>query len=282
MRVLTFDVEDWFHVLDNPSTDTPDAWPRLPSRVERNTERILDALGVRGVHATFFVLGWVAEHHPAIVRRIAAEGHEIGTHSYAHLPVREERRHDFEPDLRRSVQLLEDLAGRPVTCYRAPGATLSLRHGWAFEALLAAGIQVDCSILRAPLDGPSMIASPAGWLRELPLGGERPFGVRVRCSSAGYFRASPYALVQRELRRRGYVMSYFHPRDFDPGQPAVEGLSLPRHLKARIGLRSAFDRFGRLLDEFDFVSVGEAVERVDWRSVPVVLPAGLPATAPAW
>jgi N-acetylglucosaminyldiphosphoundecaprenol N-acetyl-beta-D-mannosaminyltransferase len=201
MRILTFDVEDWFHVLHHPVAEMPAAWPRLPSRVERNTHRILDALGVRGVRATFFVLGWVAEHHPAIVRRIAAEGHEIGTHSYAHLPVREERRHDFEPDLRRSVQLLEDLAGRPVTCYRAPGATLSLDHAWAFEALLAAGIQVDCSMLRAPLHGPGMIASPAGWLRELPLGGERPFGVRVRCSSAGYLLLPPARLRPRAAGR---------------------------------------------------------------------------------
>jgi polysaccharide deacetylase family protein (PEP-CTERM system associated) len=280
MRVLTFDVEDWFHVLDNDVTASPSAWPRLESRVERNTLRILDELGSRGVRATFFCLGWVAEHHPALVRRIAAEGHEVGTHSYAHLPVCEACRHAFEPDLKRSLRLLEDLIGRRVNCYRAPGGTLSLHHGWAIDTLLAQGIEVDCSIPRArlvgrghrPVDGPATIASQDGSLLELPLGGERAFGVDFRCSSSGYFRLSPYAVVQQQLRQRRYVMSYFHPRDFDPDQPTVEGLSLLRRLKARVGLRSALERFRRLLDEFEFVNVSEAVELIDWGTAPILAP----------
>jgi polysaccharide deacetylase family protein (PEP-CTERM system associated) len=290
MRVLTFDVEDWFHVLDNEATDSATTWPRLESRVERNTVRILDELGERGVRATFFCLGWVAEHHPRLVRRIAAEGHEVGTHSYAHLPVCDASRDAFEPDLKRSLCLLEDLIGRPVSCYRAPGATLCLHHAWAIDALLAHGIEVDCSIPLAglgrcghgPVDGPATIAARGGCLRELPLGGERAFGVNFRCCSSGYFRASPYAVVRRQLRQRSYVMSYVHPRDFDPDQPTVDGLSRLRRMKARVGLSTAWSRFRRLLDEFEFVNVGEAVRQVDWRAAPVLLPRGAPAEAAAW
>jgi polysaccharide deacetylase family protein (PEP-CTERM system associated) len=290
MHVLTFDVEDWFHVLDNDATGSPSAWPLLESRVERNTLRILDELGVRGIRATFFCLGWIAEHHPALVRRIAAEGHEVGTHSYAHLPVCEACRDAFEPDLRRSLHLLEDLIGRRVTCYRAPGGTLSLHHAWAIDTLIAQGIEVDCSIPRArlggrghgPVGGPATIASHGGCLRELPLGGERAFGVDFRCSSSGYFRLSPYAVVQWQLRQGRYVMSYFHPRDFDPDQPTVEGLSLLRRLKARVGLRSAFVRFRSLLDEFEFVNVREAVGQIDWRTAPILVPCRTHVAATAW
>jgi polysaccharide deacetylase family protein (PEP-CTERM system associated) len=279
MRILTFDIEDWFHVLDNPATDSPAVWPRLESRVADNTNRILDELAWRGVRATFFCVGWVAEHHPGIVRRIAAEGHEIGTHSYAHLPVRETQRRRFEADLTRSLRLLEDVTGHPVTCYRAPGFTLSLRDTWAFDVLVANGIAVDCSIcpsrrahggVDASLRGPATIVSPAGRLRELPVGGERALGMDFLCSSAGYFRLCPYGLVRQQLLQRPYVMSYFHPRDFDAGQPVVEDLSLLRRFKARVGLRWSFTKFRQLLDDFAFVSVGEALQRIDWTTAPLV------------
>ena len=109
---------------DNEATDSPSAWRRLESRVARNTDRILEELAPRGVRATFFCVGWVAEHHPDVVRRIVAQGHEVGTHSYAHRPVHRQQRRQFEADLARSIRLLEELAGRPVTCFRAPGFTL--------------------------------------------------------------------------------------------------------------------------------------------------------------
>ncbi|WP_280155154.1 polysaccharide deacetylase family protein [Piscinibacter sp. XHJ-5] len=279
MRILTFDIEDWFHVLDNPATDAPAAWPGLDSRVERNTDRILDELGSRGMRATFFCLGWVAEHHPGLVRRIAAQGHEVGTHSHAHLPIDRQQRGTFEADLVRSMKVLEDLTGQAVTFHRAPGFSLTPACGWAVEVLLAHGISVDCSVfpLRrpgdrfdVPLGGPFTIHSPHGRLLELPVSAARCMGMRYVCGGSGYFRLAPQGVVRRHLARDDYVMSYFHPRDFDSAQPWVEGLSLFRQIKLRVGLRRAWSRFRRVLDEFDFVCVGDAVRRIDWATAPVV------------
>ena len=290
MRVLTFDVEDWFHVLDNEATDAPSAWPRLESRVARNTDRILEELASRAVRATFFCVGWVAQHHPGVVHRIVAQGHEIGTHSFAHRPVHRQQRREFEADLVRSIRLLEELADRPVTCFRAPGFSLWPGPRWAFDALIANGISVDCSIFPrrchdhsfdACLGAPFTIESSGGRLRELPISARRLLGTHVVCSGAGYFRLSPPALVRAHMRRDDYVMSYFHPRDFDVGQPVVEGLSLLRRFKARVGLRSALDRFRRVLDEFEFVCVGDAVRRIDWAASPLVTLRTQPAESPA-
>jgi len=282
MRILTFDVEDWFHILDNPTTDSPAVWPRLESRVERNTDRILDELGSRGMRATFFCLGWVAEHHPGVVRRIAEEGHEVGTHSYAHVPIHRQQPKQFDADLVRSTRLLEDLTGKLVTCYRAPGFTLAPNCEWAVEVLLANGISVDCSVFPLPCGGdrfdaslsrPFVIKSSSGRLRELPVSVGRWMGARYVCGS-GYFRLSPYDIVRRHLVEDDYVMSYFHPRDFDSDQPRVEGLSVLRQMKVRVGLRSSWARFCRVLDQFDFLSVGEAVRRIDWTTCPVTTLAG--------
>lgn len=281
MNVLTFDIEDWFHVIDNPATDKVHSWASLESRVAHNTDRILLELSARGVKATFFCLGWVAESYPELIRRIAAEGHELGSHSYAHRPVYEQDRETFQADLVRSIGVLEDVSGTRIQSFRAPGFSITRETPWAFNTLVENGITVDCSIFpaRCPHGGwqhfceaPSSIKVDAGVLREFPMSLRRILGVRFACSGGGYFRLLPFPLIRGHFNKSSYSMSYFHPRDFDPSQPTVTGLSVFRKLKARAGLSTAMFKLRRMLEEFDFVNVGRAVDLVDWSHAPSITP----------
>lgn len=289
-RILSFDIEDWFHLLDVPTTRSPASWAAYESRVERGTERILEELGARGTKATFFCLGWIAEKYPQLIRRIDAAGHEIGTHSQAHQLVYEQSPREFEEDLKRSIGLLEALTAKPVRIYRAPGFSITQASAWAFDLLLANGIEVDCSIFPASrahggyagfVRGPSWIDLPTGRLKELPLNLGRFLGRDVVFSGGGYFRLLPYPVIRQQLRRSDYVMTYFHPRDFDAGQPIVEGLSRARRFKSYVGLGGAFGKLRRMLDEFDFVEVGSAVAELDWSRAPVLKLEALRKAAPA-
>lgn len=279
MRVLTFDIEDWFHILDNPSTDSVARWESFESRVEQGTDRILQELAARGASATFFCLGWVAERHPELIRRIDAAGHEIGTHSYAHQLAYDQTPAKFDADLRRSIGILQDLTGKPVRAYRSPGFSITRSNPWVFERLIAHGIEVDSSVFPLPrahggFDGgfgvPSWIECAGGRLREMPMNIGRVFGRQVAYSGGGYFRLLPYWVVRDLLKRDRYVMTYFHPRDFDPDQPMIPGLSPGRRFKCYVGLAGSFAKLRRMLDEFDFVDMRTAVAQVDWHSAPVL------------
>lgn len=279
MRVLTFDVEDWFHLLEHGATRTPEDWMRYPSRVERNTERLLELLQRHEVRATFFCLGWVARRFPQLVRAIAAAGHEIGSHSDEHQLPSQMPPPAFERDLARSLRVLEDLAGAPIRCFRAPGFGVGRETPWVFDVLIKHGIEVDCSVFPGRHAHGGMAGAPAqphwlqcrtGRIRELPVSTTRVLGRDVVCSGGGYFRLAPYALVRRHLRRDPYVMSYLHPRDVDAGQPRLPGLGVKRSFTTYVGIDSAWNKLDVMLQEFDFLSVGEAAMLVDWAQAPVV------------
>jgi len=281
MRVLTFDIEDWFHILEHEPTADMAAWPRFESRIRAGTERILAALERRGVKATFFCLGWVAEHHPGVVRAIADAGHEVGSHSYAHAMVHAQTPAEFEEDLERSLGVLGTLLGRPVTSYRAPGYSITARTPWAFEVLARNGIQTDASLFptwrmhggfRGAMRRPGWIETSEGRIREFPMTVTTVMGHDVPFSGGGYFRLCPSRIAHALVRREPYVMTYFHPRDFDRGQPLIPGLSSLRHARTYVGISRAFAKFERLLDAFDFIDVAEATRRVDWDTAPIMQP----------
>ncbi|MBE0618052.1 MAG: polysaccharide deacetylase family protein, partial [Proteobacteria bacterium] len=146
VNALTIDVEDYFHVSAFESVCDPCTWPGRECRVEGNTFRVLDLLTERGVRATFFVLGWVAERYPGLVRRIAEEGHEVASHGYGHRRVYTQTREEFREDVRRSKGLLEDLTGERVLGYRAPSYSISPTCLWAFDELFEAGFTYDSSV----------------------------------------------------------------------------------------------------------------------------------------
>jgi len=280
MNVLTFDIEEWFHILDNRSTRSCSEWERFESRIEANMPRLLDLLAGMEQKATFFCLGWIAEKHPAIVREIDGLGHEIGTHSHMHQLVYSQSRKEFKADLERSVKTLEDLTGKKVRSYRAPGFSITGKTPWAFETLCDFGIEVDCSIFAArrshggfgdfPWRGPCRIRSRGGMIKEFPVCPFEAGPFRVVFSGGGYFRIMPYGLIRRMMKRLDYTMVYLHYRDFDFGQRVIEDLPLHRKFKSYVGIRGAFRKLQNLLSEFEFTDLRTAEGLIDWESAPVM------------
>lgn len=280
IRVLTVDLEDWFHLLAHPGADEPAAWDAWPSRLQASTERLLALFERTGARATFFALGWVARRHPTILRSIVGAGHELGCHSDVHRLVHRMTPAAFREDLRRSRASIEDAAGVKVRSYRAPGFSITRGANWAFGALAAEGIEHDCSIFPGEHAhgglrglgpaGPVRIATADGLLRELPVTTSRLLGRDVAVAGGGYFRLLPTAVVERLARRAPYLMTYFHPRDFDPDQPVLPGLSAARRLRAYAGLRGAARKLESLLRLGGFAPVGEVADRLDWTARPTV------------
>jgi polysaccharide deacetylase family protein (PEP-CTERM system associated) len=279
MNILTFDIEDWYHLLDHKSTKSESDWAAYAPRITQNTDRILELLSSRGLTATFFCLGWVGEHHPDVVRRIDALGHEVATHSHLHQLAYEQSSEEFRQDLVRSVRTLEDLTGKKVRAYRAPGFSATRENPWLFEILCECGIDIDCSLF--PAQGshggfPGLQAQPA-WvevggmrIKEYPMSTARVLGRDLVFSGGGYFRLFPYWMIKRLMAASAYVMTYLHPRDFDADQPIIEDLSSVRKFKSYYGLSSAFDKFSKLIDDFEFLDLKAADERIDWEHAPVV------------
>lgn len=293
MRILTFDIEDWFHILDNDSTRGAEEWAAFEPRLEANVGRILDCLDRHGQSATFFCLGWVARRHPDVLRAIHARGHRIGSHSDMHQLAYEQTPQAFAADLARSIESLQAAVGEPVRLYRAPGFSVTAANIWVFEKLVEAGIEVDASVFPAArahgglphwrLSGPALLDTPAGALKLFPMNVASLLGRRFVFSGGGYFRLFPGVVLQRLFARGDYVMTYFHPRDFDPGQPVLDGLPRMRRFKSYVGLAGAMGKLERLLTELDFLDLEAAEAAIDWARVPRLRldAAGTPAPRPA-
>lgn len=280
IRILTFDVEEWFHLLDNESTKTVVEWSRYESRIHRNMERITDLLQKRRQRATFFCLGWVARKYPEVIRNLANQGYEIGSHGDMHQLVYEQNPGEFRKDLEASIKVLEDITGKPVRYYRAPGFSVRKDNVWAFEILAECGIELDCSIFPVPRAHggfpsyrepvPSILRYRGVQLRELPMSYATVAGRPLVFSGGGYFRLAPYGLIKRWTSGSGYVMTYLHPRDFDASQPKIDGLSSVRTFKSYVGLSGALRKIERWITDFPFVDIGTAAEMIDWEAVPVI------------
>ena len=280
MRILTFDIEEWFHILDNQSTKTEAEWGAYEKRLDSNVGRIIDILESRNLKATFFCLGWVAREFPEVVRRIVDQGHEIASHSDRHQLAYEQTPEEFRTDLRASIRALEDAGGQRIRAYRAPGFSLKEENKWVFEILIEEGIEVDCSIFPAARahggfaafgeEVPTLVNCASGSIREFPINTAHFMGRPVIFSGGGYFRVLPYWIIRALTEKSEYVMTYFHPRDFDPDQPMIGELSAIRKFKSYYGLAGARKKLEQLLDGFSFVSLGEAEQSVDWAVAPVV------------
>lgn len=278
MRILSVDVEDWFHILDNSSTETEVQWSRFPGRLEEGLLRILDTFDRHNNKATFFVLGWIARKYPDMVAEIVRRGHEIATHSDMHQLVYTQSPIEFEDDLKRSLDSIEFASGCRPTAYRAPGFSVTETSTWVFEVLARNGIQIDCSVFPAsrshggfpmfPADGPCIIETADGQtLRAFPISFGNILGRRVVFSGGGYFRLFPLLFLKRWFEQSNYIMTYFHPRDFDPNQPLISGLSVARRFKSYVGLRSALQKLEMLLECIEFIPLRDAIGMVNWWDV---------------
>ncbi|MEL6828570.1 MAG: polysaccharide deacetylase family protein [Pseudomonadota bacterium] len=274
--ILTFDIEDWFHILDNDETGSADQWENFECRVERNCDTILALLSERSQDATFFILGWVARKFPQLVRRISDQGYEVGTHSDMHQLVYSQSWDEFTEDLRVSVSCLQDVTGKQVRAYRAPGFSVIGELQRFHDELIANGIEVDCSLFPArrahggissfPYRNPCLLTGEAGLIKEFPMSTFPIWNQQIVFSGGGYFRLIPYQAIRLLTTRSDYIMSYFHPRDFDPSQPIVPGLSLMRRFKSYVGLGHALHKLGRWMDDFPMTSVAAAEAEIDWES----------------
>jgi len=280
MNILTFDIEEWFHLFDNSFTDDVSQWGNYESRIHSNMDRLFLLLEKKNQMATFFCLGWIAEKYPDIIKEITERGYEIGSHTSMHTLVYRQSAHQFREDLIRSVKTIEDITGKKVKYFRAPGFSITENNKWAFDILSGEGIEIDCSVFPAahayggfpsykvPL--PSIIYYNGITIKEFPINYHMIFGKPVIYSGGGYFRLFPYALIRYWSHKSDYLMSYFHPRDFDPDQPVIEELSLLRRFKSYVGLKNAEMKFEKLLHDYDFIDIAKADTLIDWRKVPKV------------
>jgi len=286
INYLSIDVEDYFHVSAFEAVSPPSGWCDREMRVERNTDKILSLLSAKSVKATFFVLGWVAERCPELVRAIASEGHEIASHGYGHQRVCNQSRIEFREDIRHSKTLLEDLSGQRVIGYRAPSYSISRETFWAFDELFDAGYLYDSSIfpvshdLYGLKDWPRFpaqaVRSPDGqWrsnpsadpnlpssLLEIPITTLNLGGRNLPIAGGGYFRLYAYFVTQWGLSRINLTekqpfVFYLHPWEIDPGQPRMPGAKLKSRVRHYLNLDKTESRFNRLLNDFKFRKISE-------------------------
>jgi len=277
MNILTFDIEDWYN-CDFISGDFN--WDRYEVRIYEGVERILKELSDRKQKGTFFCLGWIAENHPSIIKRIADEGHHIGCHSYQHELATRFTPLQFKEDTYKSKCLIENVIRKPIDAFRAPGFSITENNTWAFEILSELGFEYDCSAFPSHHDyggmpnygkgEPAIISINGCTIKEFPITIHKIAGRRLVFSGGGFFRLFPYSLIKSWSKQSDYLMTYFHPRDFDPDQPMIEYLPMMRKFKSYVGLKSSFKKFQRYLDDFDFVNVEEADKRIDWVRVKTI------------
>jgi len=280
MRILTFDLEEWFHLLDNESTKTEKEWSKYESRFPGNVDKILDLLQHHNLTATFFCLGWAARTYPQVLKKIDELGFEVASHSNRHQLAYDQNRSSFRHDLEESIKAIEDVIGKKPTAYRAPGFSFKTENKWVFEVLIECGFKIDCSIFPAKrahggfeqfgLAEPGFIEVNGLRIKEFPINLYSFWGKNIIFSGGGYFRLLPYWLIRRLMAKSDYVMTYFHPRDFDPDQPLIKDLPLIRKFKSYYGLKGALAKLNKMLEDFHFVDLQEADRLYDWEKAKVI------------
>ncbi|MGB3144074.1 MAG: polysaccharide deacetylase family protein [Maribacter sp.] len=281
MNILTFDIEEWFHILDNPSTKTERQWVNFETRIHENMEIIFNILDKYNVPATFFVLSWIAEKYPEVVRAIADRGHQIGSHTHSHQLAFEQDRQTFEKDVEKSIKTLEDCTGKKVELFRAPGFSIKEENKWAFEVLHELGITTDSSVFpgshaHGGLKGystskPFLLKYNGVSLKEFPVNSHTVFGKKIVFSGGGYFRLYPYQFIKKATKESDYVMTYFHPRDFDFEQPMIPDLAWNRKFKCYVGLKDCRPKLEKWLADFDFMDIKRAEKIMNWDNAKVTL-----------
>jgi polysaccharide deacetylase family protein (PEP-CTERM system associated) len=271
LNALTIDVEDYYQVSAFEQCVDRARWDDFEPRVALGTRRILDILDRAGVRATFFVLGWIADRQPALVRAIHAAGHEVASHGYWHRLIYQQSPDEFRADIRRSRSVLEEITGEAVTAYRAPSFSITRRNLCALDVLIEEGFRIDSSIYPtyhdrygiagAPL-GPHRLVRSSGAIWEFPGTVWRGFGYPLPIGGGGYLRLYPYWLTRlglRAINRTGRpFVAYLHPWELDAEQPRLR----PGRLKAfrhYVNLDRTERRLTRLLGGFTFATLTETL-----------------------
>ena len=274
IHCLSFDVEEHFQVSAFWSEARRQQWSTLESRVQKNTETILGLLAKQRMRATFFVLGWVAERCPGIVRSIAEQGHEVASHGYGHELITGQNPEVFRKDVRKARQILEDIIGKRVYGYRAPSFSITKNTKWAVSVLIEEGYLYDSSIFPVVHDRYGMpdatptihlLRTEQGSIWEVPPSTVKLFGMRLPVAGGGYFRLYPYTVLRTLLKRiekSGHpLVMYLHPWELDPKQPKMEGTRLSK-FRHYLNLHKTEHRLSSLLEDFRFNTIQAALEPI--------------------
>jgi len=268
-NAMTVDVEDYFQVSAFDPYISRDNWKNFAGRVESNTDRILELFAQHDVTATFFTLGWVAQHYPSLVRRIVEQGHDLASHGWDHRRVTTLSRGEFSTDVSKSKATLEDVSGVEVIGYRAPSYSFTTDTEWAHDVLLERGYRYSSSI--APIkhdlygipDAPRFSHPRANdKIMELPITTTRVLARNYPCGGGGWFRLYPYHLSRWAIERvnvqdKEAAIFYFHPWEIDPEQPKIGGLNLATRFRHYQNLGQMEGKLVRLLQDFTWRSIPE-------------------------
>lgn len=270
-HALSIDVEEFFQVHALSDVVAFQAWETFTPAVEGNTQIILDLLQARGIKATFFCLGWLAERHKGLIRRLHDSGHEVASHGYAHQVIYRQTPAAFREDAHKAKTILEDITGAPVLGYRAPTYSITERTLWALDILTELGFQYDSSIFPIRHDNygipgaprfPHRLPGPA--IVEFPISTVRLGHANLPVAGGGYFRLLPYALTAWGLRRIAREGSpcifYLHPWELNPATPRVAALSPLSRFRTYVGLHRTAARFARLIADFEFTTVRDVLQ----------------------
>lgn len=280
MNILTFDIEDWFHLLNVKSVQKPYDWNDFECRANIGTNFILDILDLKNVKATFFILGWTATKFPSLIKEIDNRGHHIGTHSMYHQLIYEQTQKEFQIDLKKSIKVIEQLIQKKITVYRAPGFSFLSSNVWFIESLLSLGIEIDSSIFPGrrehggylkpvPIE-PFLLSKGGCTIKEFPISTIKIFNKNICFLGGGYFRITPSFIIKHLLDDVDrYNVIYLHPRDLDQNQPILPGLSAIKKFKSYVGIKSAKKKFASL-NISNAKSLKEINNKLNWGKVPIV------------
>jgi peptidoglycan-N-acetylglucosamine deacetylase len=265
-QALTVDVEDYFQVAAFDACIKPENWDQFPQRAANNTRRLLDLLDKTGSKATFFVLGWIAERNPDLVREIDARGHEVASHGYAHAKADTMTPDAFYQDVLKARLLLESIIGKPVIGYRAPSFSIGKQNEWAFSKLKEAGYTYTSStypIVHDHYGTPDWPQTP--YLRnegiwEIPMPVLNRWNMQLPIAGGGYFRLLPYWISRSFIRKylntaSSPYMFYFHPWEIDPKQPRIEQAPARSKFRHYVNLQRMEPKIAALLEDFNWRAV---------------------------
>ncbi|MCM0149917.1 XrtA system polysaccharide deacetylase [Photobacterium galatheae] len=272
LNAMTVDVEDYFHVSAFSSVIRREDWGKsYPLRVDYSTRQVLDIFAQHNVKATFFVLGWVANACPSLIRTIAAQGHELACHGYAHVKANQQTRNAFFQDVSRGKHLIEDISGKYVHGYRAPSFSIGPSNLWAFDILQALGFTFSSSTYPVRHDHygcpdwPRFIHLRKEGLVEIPIPTFQALGTNIPIGGGGYFRLYPYAFSKRLIRRftERYDQPfcfYFHPWEIDTGQPRISQAPFKSRFRHYLNLEHMAARLHSLLEDFQWSTMSQAYQ----------------------
>jgi polysaccharide deacetylase family protein (PEP-CTERM system associated) len=272
-QLLSIDVEDWFQVENLKDAIDHSSWGERLSRVERNISLILELLNERNCKATFFILGWIAERYPELIKKIYNEGHEIACHGYNHELVYKLDKEQFKNDVRRAQGILQDITGNRIIGYRAPSFSIT---DWAIDILIDMGFKYDSSLFQTiargrygKLDKYKIPSAPIFKVRndfyQVMLSSLDVYGLKIPWAGGFYFRVTPYQIfksgIKKILKNKGAYLFYIHPWEFDPEQPRIKNIKLNYQFRHYTNLNKTEVKFKKLLSDFNFAPIKNAIPK---------------------